>query len=90
MKITKEQAIEMITQQNGKLFTVEFIKKNGEKRKMNCRAGVKKHLKGGELKFDPASKNLFTVFDMQKKAYRMINLSTLQTLTCAGNQYEVV
>jgi len=34
---------------NGKLFTVRFVKRTtGEERTLNGRLGVKKHLKGGE------------------------------------------
>ena len=31
----------------GKIFTAKFVKKDGEFRTINCRFGVKKHLKGG-------------------------------------------
>lgn len=67
-----------------KIFTATFIKKDGTTRVMNCQLGVKKHLKGGEQKFNPIEKNLLTVFDMQKKEYRMINISTLITLKANG------
>lgn len=67
-----------------KIFTATFVKKDGTTRVMNCQLGVKKHLKGGEQKFNPIEKNLLTVFDMQKKEYRMINISTLITLKANG------
>ena len=51
---------------------------------MVCRLGVKKHLKGGELAFDAKAMNLLPVFDMQKEAYRMINISTLIQLKING------
>ena len=66
------------------VFTATFIKKDGSVRVMNCRLGVKKHLKGGELKYNPIEKNLLTVFDMQKGEYRMINISTLVELKAHG------
>jgi hypothetical protein len=62
---------------NGKIFSVTFVKKDGSLRKMTARLGVKKNLKGVGLKFDPAEKNLLVVFDMHKRAYRMINLKTI-------------
>lgn len=62
---------------NGKIFSVTFVKKDGTLRKMTARLGVKKDLKGVGLKFDPAEKNLLVVFDMHKRAYRMINLKTI-------------
>ena len=38
------------------IFSVVFLKKNGEIRRMNCLLGVKKHIKGGKLKFNPKEK----------------------------------
>ena len=77
-----EKKVEIIKEFVGKnkIFTATFIKKDGSTRVMNCQLGVKKHLKGGEQKFNPIEKNLLTVFDMQKGEYRMINISTLITL----------
>ena len=63
---------------DGKIFSVEFIKKDGSTRLMNARFGVKKHLRGGELAYDASSKNLIPVFDLTKKEYRMINVSTIK------------
>ena len=71
---------------DGKIFTVEFIKKDGTLRKMNARVGVKKHLKGGTLAFDPSERNLLPVFDMQKEGYRMINASTILNIKIGGKE----
>ena len=59
------------------IFAVDFIKKDGTLRTMNCRLGVTKHLKGGELGYNATEKNLLPVFDMVAGAYRMINVSTI-------------
>jgi hypothetical protein len=64
---------------NGKFFSVSFIKKDGSERKMTARLGVKKDIKGVGMKYDPLERNLIVVFDIHKKAYRMINLSTILT-----------
>ena len=69
---------------DGKIFTVTFTKKNGEKRVMNARLGVKKHLRGGELKFDAEGRNLLPVFDVQKRGYRMINFNTVEKIVMNG------
>jgi len=66
----------------GKFFTVVFTKKNGKLRKMNARLGVTKHLKGGSKSFNDADFNYLTVFDLQKKAYRTVNLNTVKKITC--------
>jgi hypothetical protein len=71
----------------GQIFSAKFTKKNGEIRDMVCRLKVKKHLKGGELKFDAKARNLLPVFDMQKEAYRMININTLIRLKINGEVY---
>lgn len=70
---------EQILATNGRFFSVSFIKKDGTTRKMTARLGVKKDIKGVGLKFNPSERNLIVVFDIHKKAYRMINLSTILT-----------
>jgi hypothetical protein len=74
MNLTIEKAKELV---GNKIFTVEFVKLNGEVRKMTARLGVTKHLKGGSLGYDAKSKNLLSVFDMVKKQYRMINFDSI-------------
>lgn len=73
-----------------KIFSATFIKKNGDKRIMLCRLGVKKHLKGGSKGYDAESMNLLTVFDMKKKAYRTININTLEELNTGGKSYLIL
>lgn len=57
---------------------------------MNCRLGVTKHLKGGELAYEPAEYDLIPVFDVQKKAYRSISINTLTNVTIEGVGYDVL
>jgi hypothetical protein len=88
-KVAKSEISNMINKNNGLLFSVLFIKADGTERKMICRTGVKKHLKGGELSFDPIEKGLLPVFDMEKKAYRMIPLDRVLSIKLAGQEWEV-
>jgi len=74
---------------DGGIFTATFIKKNGERRTMNCRKRVKKHLRGGVRAYDPKLHDLVFVFDMQKLDYRCINISTLETLKFRGEEYTI-
>lgn len=67
-----------------KIFTIEFIKKDGTLRVMNARLGVTKHLNGGQLKYNPTELNYLIVFDMQSGAYRTINCSTITKFTFQG------
>ncbi len=79
---------ELIKQmQSGKIFTAEFIKKDNTRRIINCRTGVQKYTNGKGLNFDPMSKSLLPVFDLQKKEYRFINLSTLISVTIKQKKY---
>ena len=79
---------EIVEKAGNNIFSAKFVKKNGEVRDMVCRLNVKKHLKGGELKYDAKARNLLPVFDMQKEGYRMINISTLIQLKINGEVYK--
>ena len=83
--MTLNQIVELA---GNNIFSAQFVKKNGEVRDMVCRLNVKKHLKGGELKYDAKARNLLPVFDMQKEGYRMINISTLIQLKINGEVYK--
>jgi hypothetical protein len=70
--------IDRILNSNGKIFTVEFTKKDGTIRVMNCRLGVTKYLKGGSSTLD--ANKFITVYDMQSKGYRAINKQSILTV----------
>jgi len=88
-KINLFEAVDAIMNTNGKIFSAVFVKKDGTERAINCRLGVKKDLKGTGLKFDPYDKGLVPVYDMQKRAYRMLNTDTLRSFTFNGVTKEV-
>lgn len=67
-------------------FTVSFIKKDGTKRTMNARLGVKKHLKGGVSTTKNYS-NLLTVYDCTNKGYRNINLDKVYHIKANKKEY---
>ena len=93
----KQQVIaNIIRSQDGKTVTVTFIRrtddkktgaKAGDRRVLNGRLGVKKHLKGGELAYNPADYDLLTIFDMQKKDYRCIPLDAVESVVASGVTY---
>jgi hypothetical protein len=85
--IDRDTAKQYIYKTNGKIFSAVFVKKDGEIRKMVCRQGVYKYVKGVGLKFKPEERNLIGVFDMHKKAYRFINVKTLKQIKVKGIQY---
>jgi hypothetical protein len=94
MKTAKEILKEM---NSGKIFTAQFIKKDGTPRTITARTGVKKGNKGIGLSFDPIAKNLLPVLDMElskkvddiNKAKRFINLSTVIWVQVDGIKYWV-
>ncbi len=88
--IDRNTAIQYVYETNGKIFSAVFIKKDGEKRLMNCRTKVHKHVKGIGLKFKPHERGLMTVYDLQKGAYRFINLMTLESLKIGGVNYVII
>ena len=87
--IDKDTAKKYIYATNGKIFSAVFTKKDGEKRTMVCRQGVAKYVKGVGLKFKPEERSLIGVFDMHKKAYRFINLETLEKIKVKGREFEI-
>lgn len=70
-----------------KFFSVRFRKKNGEMREMVCRLGVTKDVTGTGMSYDPSDYRLLCVRDVQKKAYRMVNLDTLEWIKIRGVKY---
>lgn len=71
------------------VFSANIVKKDGSKRVMSARFDVKKHLKGGASTTAHIS-SLATVFDMNAKGYRSINLNTVEGFKIKGEEWEVV
>jgi hypothetical protein len=79
-KINRDKVLELIKSSNGQVFSTVFVKKDGTERSMTCRLGVKKHLTGLGMKYEPVKMGLLPVYDMHSKGYRMINLKTVKAL----------
>lgn len=79
----------LILKEKNKIFRCIFIKKDGTVRKMVCRLGVKKGLKGTGKPISSIKNSYMTVFDMQKDDYRVINLATLINIQIGGIGYNV-
>ena len=94
--IDRDTAKQYIYKTNGKIFSVVFTKKNGEKRKMVCKQGVGKYVKGVGHKFKPEDVGLIQTFDMvyartkdPERAYRFINEETLEYFKFKGIEYNI-
>tara|TARA_R100001143_G_C3255038_1_gene85218 strand:+ start:169 stop:450 length:282 start_codon:yes stop_codon:yes gene_type:complete len=87
--IKKEKAKELINKSNNKIFTAEFIKKDGTHRLINARLGVSKGIKENSRPrpYDPSKYGLICVYDMQINNYRMININTLLKLNINKTKY---
>lgn len=84
------RAVKLMQETDGKVFRASFIKRTtGELRHMVCRTGVTKGVTGKGMNYDPADKGLMTVFDFQKKQFRMIALDGLKALRIAHKTYRV-
>jgi len=77
----------LITESKGRFITVVFKKKDGQLRKMNCRLGVKKHLKGGFSTIDHSK--YVVVYDVQNAGYRCINRETIVSVALGGESASV-
>jgi len=93
--IKKEKAKELIEKSKNKIFSAEFIKKNGEHRLINARLGVSKGIKENSRPrpYDPSKYGLICVYDMElakqkvERPYRMININTLLKLNINKTKY---
>ena len=87
--INKNKAKELIKDSKGKIFSTSFIKKDNTLRVLTGRLKVTQYLKENAKKqpYKPEDYNLQTVYDLKAKGYRMINFSTLLTLSINNNKY---
>lgn len=75
---------------DGKIFTIDFVKKDGSIRRMNARRGVKQGTNGKGMTYNPIKRGLLPVFDMQKRDFRMVNFDTILSYTIHGRRVEYV
>ena len=88
--ITTDKAKELIRETNGQIFSSTFIKKDNTIRTLTARLGKKYKSKTGKsAPYKASNYNLLPVYDMRKKAFRMININTLLTLTINKNNYKI-
>lgn len=88
--VTREKLDKLLTDQNGKFFSVKFIKKDGTMRTSNGRFGVKKYLQGGVNKVTRYDNTYDTTFDVQVMGYRTINLHTVVSVRASNVEYTVI
>lgn len=69
-----------------RFFSAEFIKKDGTTRYIRGLYGVMKHLKPNAKPqpYKPAERGYLTIWDMQKKEYRLLNTQTITKINGKG------
>lgn len=86
MKLSMAEFLEQA--KDGRIFTVGFVKRgDGSERWMTARTGVTKGTKGGSVGYDPAAKHLLSVYDVQARGFRMVNLEEPLGLRAKGRRY---
>ncbi len=91
--VSIERKREILDTAKGQVFAVEFVKKDGSTRKMQCKKFVERMLASGDKnqrqKSTTAHKpELYTVADIgAADAFRTINLETLTYCKIAGVEY---
>ena len=84
----RTKLLQIIQELRGQIFSVCWIKKNGDERCANVRLGVTKHLKGGQSPAN-AGNSFIPVFLMwsmdgntfnAEAGYRMLNLNTIRSI----------
>lgn len=84
MKNISKAFADLLSKSNGKFVTLTFIKEDGSIRKINCRTGVTKYLKGGACTVN-LDKYLI-VYDIGRKGYRSINKETITSISIYGEK----
>ncbi len=89
--ITPDKAKELINNSKGRIFSATFTKKDFTRRLINARLGVKYERKTDRRRqYDPNKYNLLSVYDMNIKGFRTINLNTLDSLSINKNKYNIL
>jgi len=86
--INRTKAKELIKESKGKIFSTTFLKKDNTIRTLTSRTGKQyKSKTGKKAPYKPSDYNLIPLYDMRKKAFRMLNLNTLITLSINKTKY---
>ena len=85
--INRNKAKELIKESKGKIFSTTFIKKDNTIRTLTSRTGKQYTPTGKAAPYKPSEYNMISLYDMKKKAFRMLNLNTLITLSINKTKY---
>tara|TARA_R110000822_G_scaffold12273_1_gene44573 strand:- start:183 stop:461 length:279 start_codon:yes stop_codon:yes gene_type:complete len=86
--INRNKAKELIKESKGLIFSTTFVKKDNTIRTLTSRTGKQYKSKTGKAApYKAQDYNLIPLYDMRKKAFRMLNFNTLLTLSINKTKY---
>ena len=97
-QITSEEAFNILhlPENQMQFFSGSYTKRDGTIRPFNGRRGVTKHLKGGELKYDPSTRGNVTYWDRNAyvegidEGYRTIRTDEMINLRIGKQDYIII
>ena len=90
LTLSRDEVEKVLRDTKGGFFTVVFTKRTtGEKRTMKASLNYKSLLKGGQAKYDFASKQLLVVRDCEKQAIRSIPWDAVLEIRANKNVYTI-
>lgn len=87
--VSREKILSLIENAKGKFLCVWFIKKDGTKRRLIGRFGVKVGLKTEDSKPTVDTNKYFVLYDTEVKGYRAVNKETIYEVSVGGKNYVV-
>jgi len=81
---------EFVLKQEHKIVSFTFTKLDGSTRNLTGRLGVRKHLKGGTNTVEREDRPYLTVYDLQAKGYRAVNLETVTSVRAQHMNYKIL
>jgi len=86
--INRNKAKELIKESKGLIFSTTYIKKDNTIRTLTSRTGKQYTSKTNRsAPYKAEEYNLMHLYDMRKKAFRMLNFNTLLTLSINKTKY---
>ena len=86
--INRTRAKELIKDSKGLIFSTTYTKKDNTIRTLTSRTGKQYASKTGiKAPYKAEEYNLIPLYDMRKKAFRMLNFKTLLTLSINKTKY---
>lgn len=91
MKCSNEDKRKILDEAGSTFFSVDFIKKDGSVRHMNCKRWIESAFSHGSANAKPSpftnKPEYYLAVDMAKGEFRAVNLSTLKSCKVNGKSY---